>query len=250
MFRIFRKKDDEAEDKKKVTQMGVLIGLGAVTAVLVIVTVLCYKSTVSKGLKAAEAAFTDAKNAAAEQTYQLYYQSSFDRAEKKYHVANEAVINITDVKEVAKLEVLEVSITEYSIIDKSDNTDGITSWLEVPVSGVYTVDLQAGEYLVDQQRGMVTIRLPLPQLEHADIDDANVTKLLFRNDFWNDSLSVGADMHQQQRLEAYEKARSEMTTNPAYYESAEKSARILIENLVREINRDVPGLAVEIEFME
>ena len=242
MFRIFRKKDNEAENKKKVTQIVVLIVLMAVTAVLVIAAVLCYKSTVSRGLKAAEAAFTDAKNAAAEQTYQLYYQSSFDRAEKKYHVANEAVINITDVKEVAKLEVLEVSITEYSIID--------TSWLEVPVSGVYTVDLQAGEYLVDQQRGMVTIRLPLPQLEHADIDDANVTKLLFRNDFWNDSLSVGADMHQQQRLEAYEKARSEMTTNPAYYESAEKSARILIENLVREINRDVPGLAVEIEFME
>ena len=96
----------------------------------------------------------------------------------------------------------------------------------------------------------MTIRLPRPLLEHVDIDDENVKSRLFENDWKNERLSVGSDLYQKQRQEAYEKARADMLSCTEYYAHAESSAAVLITNLVREINSEVDGLMVEIEFMD
>ncbi len=251
MFGLFKKNSEERV--RGTAELRIMISMSVVLSVIFIVfSVLCirtFSTSAAVGAIVAEDAFRTAKTQKADEVYQAYYQQSYDEAFEMYRVRNDVQINITNVRETAKLEVLEISVTEYSIVEKEDNKHNITSWLEVPVSGIYTVDLLAGEYLVDQERRSVTIRLPRPMLEHVDIDDENVKSRLFENDWKNESLSVGSDLYQKQRQEAYEKARAEMLSCTEYYAHAESSAAALITNLVREINSEVDGLMVEIEFM-
>lgn len=139
---------------------------------------------------------------------------------------------------------------EYIIEQKDQNHSNIESWLEVPGTGVFTVDLMTGEYLVDKERRTVVIRVPMPVLENVQIDYAHVEKLLFENDVLNDSYHVGEDLYEKQISDAYTSIYNELSTDPQYYEYAEKSAKLLIENLVKELNSDVPGLHVVVEFMK
>lgn len=256
MFGLFQKKTEEKTQRTAEMRILILV-IALLFAALIGFTVLnirTFSTSAATGAIPAEEAFQKTKEAKAQEVYRTYYQKSFDEAFEKYRVVNDVQINITDVRETAKLEVLEISVTEFSIVEKEDNPDHITSWLEVPVNGIYTVDLMAGEYLVDQQRRTVTIRLPRPVLEHVDIDDENEKSRLY-DDGWffpwdNGSVKVGEDLYQKQRKEPYEKARAEMLSCPSYFEHAESSAAILITNLVKEVNREVNGLVVEIEFMD
>ena len=250
MFWLKKKDDAEAQQAKAEARFFLPI-IGTLSIILIIFIVLCLLTTggmVSNGAKIAETAFRNKKDEVAANIRKEYYDTAFRITEQRYHVSNDVAINITDVREVAKLEVLAVSVTEHSIADKADNDANITSWLEVAVNGVYTVDLQAGEYLVDRARKTVTIRLPSPVLEHVAIE--NEEKLFFKNDLFNDSQAEGNALHMQQRKEAFEKAKDEMISNPDYIESAENSAKILISDLVQKVNSEVPGLVVEVEFVE
>ena len=227
--------------------------IAVLSIVLILFLVLSFRScssTVAAGADSAVLAFNEKKDSTEEEAYQEFYAASYDKAEQQYHVSNDVTIDISDVKEIAKLEVLEVSTVEYIIENKTDNDSNITSWLEVPGTGVFTVDLMAGEYLVDKERKTVVVRIPLPRLENVGIDYENTEKLLFENDFFNDSYRAGADLYAEQIEEAYTAIYNELSTNPMYYENAENSARLLISNLVKEMNRDIPELTVEVEFME
>lgn len=251
---FWHKKSENTEKQQSTAEIRLLIPIvGTLSIILIVFIVLCILTTggtVSSGAKTAEAVFLDKKNAVAEEIKEEFYNTAFEKAEQHYHVSNDVEINIADVRETAKLEVLAVSVTEYSIADKTDNDANITSWLEVPVNGVYTVDLQAGEYLVDRARKTVTIRLPSPVLEHVDIDDEHVVSRFFKNDWLNDSQAEGSALHARQRKEAFEKAKDEMRSNVSYIESAENSAKILISDLVQKVNSEIPGLVVEVEFLE
>ena len=181
-------------------------------------------------------------------TYNKVYSSFFDSGDRKYHVKNKVTIHIGNLEETKKLEVLRVSDVEYIIVNKDSNEDKIESWLEVPGTGVFTVDLHAGEFIIDSDRSYVLVRIPYPELENVGIDYRNVEKLLFEDDALNGSYSVGEDLARQQLGEAVLLIQKEFTSNQNYFLNAQNSAVNTIENLVKQLNPDVPDLIIEVEF--
>ena len=143
---------------------------------------------------------------------------------------------------------LKISDVEYSIVGSSDNSNNITSWLEVPGQGTYVVNLQAAEFIVDDERSYVLVRVPYPELTNISIDYANVRKLFFKNDLFDDSYKVGEDLASQQLRSADSLIKKEFTSNQHFYLSAQKAAISTIQCLVKQLNPEVTDLTVDVEF--
>lgn len=182
--------------------------------------------------------------------YQAAYEGYKSAAEEKYHVSNRVSVYIGNLQEEQKLEVLRVTDVEFIIEDKADNADEITSWLEVPGEGAFVVDLKAGEFIVDERRASVLVRVPCPELTNVHIDYANVQKILFKNDIFNESYKVGEDLAQSQLDKADALIRKEFTSNENFYLNAQEAAKHTIEALVKQLNPEVPDLTVDVEFYD
>lgn len=61
---------------------------------------------------------------------------------------------------------------------------------------------------------------------------------------------VGEDIAQSLINEAYVLMQKEFDSNARYYDNAEKSAKRLIENIVKGLNSNVENLQVDVEFAE
>lgn len=200
-------------------------------------------------VKSTKNAYDAAKGEKSEEIYQSFYDMSFQAAEAEHHVANDIDISITSIQMVDKLEVLQVSDVEYVILDKEDNDQNITSWLEVPGTGVFTVDLTIAEYTVDAQRQYVHIRVPRPSLSEFAIDYGNIQQLFWNDDIFNGSVKAGEDLVREQVREGSLLLKQYMTSNRMIYESASDAAQRMIVNLVEQFNPDVPNLTVVVDFI-
>ena len=67
---------------------------------------------------------------------------------------------------------------------------------------------------------------------------------------FNGSSREGTNLAQKQVSQASLDAKASITSNQRFHQSAEKSAQILITNLVKEFNPDIPDLTVEVEFID
>lgn len=204
----------------------------------------------NNGSRSVRAAFDREKQAAEESIYNSYYEKGFQAGEEAYHVKNRAVISLSNIRETSNLEVLSVSDIAFMIEEPGIDNKNIQSWLEVPGTGVFTVDLSSGEYLVDDERTMVFVRVPKPELlpMNISIDHANIKILRFVSNGWKTSIRDGEQMAEKQLNEARTFIQEDILSNLQYYEYAEKSARSLLENLIRAVNKEIPDLKVEIEF--
>ena len=97
---------------------------------------------------------------------------------------------------------------------------------------------------------MVFVRVPKPELlpMNISIDHANVEVLRFESNAWQTSVRDGEQLAGKQLNEARTRIQEDISSNLQYYEFAEKSARSLLENLIRSVNSEIPDLKVEIEF--
>ncbi len=206
------------------------------------VTLFCYGNHLM--LTGFSSVYTTEKDAAYEAQWEKYY----NRAEQSYHVSNQISVSIVDLEATGKLEVLDVSDVEYVVQDANSDNHNITSWLEVPGSGTYTVDLEAAEFVIDNMHNYVLARLPEPEISNISIDYKNVKKLFFKNDLFNDSYAVGEDLAREQLATADSLIKEELTSNRSFFESAENAAKISVSCLIRQLNPDVPDLTVEVEF--
>lgn len=96
----------------------------------------------------------NAYQTAEQNAYNGIYQTAFDIAEAQNHVSNYAVISVEGIRKVSRLEVLTASGSEF-VIKNADSDKKTVSWLEVQGTGVFTVDLFAGEFIVDPERQSV-----------------------------------------------------------------------------------------------
>ena len=184
----------------------------------------------------------------AQGVYDQFYQVSYDHAERENHVSNRATIVLGEVKEIAKLEVLKVTTVENIVEQKDDNKDMMTLWVEYTGEGVYTVDLEEAEYLVDNSRHSVIVRLPGVQLSTVSVNSGDI--LLFENKWGNDSIMDGVQLNDEQKFEATMKINEKFSSTPEYIECAERSAVKMLTEWITEINSDIPDLTVTVEFME
>ena len=224
------------------------VGTTVILVIIFILSVFFISKAIGKGTMALAESYNAAYASEKEKTYSELYEKYYNRAEAEYHVSNRVSISVEDLKETAALEVLKVSDIEYVIEDGADNKDNITTWLEVPGEGVFVVDLQKAEFIVDDERQFVRVRAPYPEITNITIDYKNVQNLIFKNDIFNDSDRVGEDLAREMLKEAYELFEDEFTSNQYFYGTAENIAKISVECLVRQFNPDVPNLTVEVEF--
>ncbi len=231
---------DQNQNKTKLPWI-ILIVMG-------IITVIAGTGIVRTGADAISASYKEAYEQQKASVYQNFYDKYYKNAEKKYHVSNRVSINIEDIKEVANLEVLKVSDVEYVIENAADNKNGISSWLEVPGEGIYIVNLQAAEFIVDDEREYIRVRVPYPELVNISLDYMNIKPLLFQNDVLNDSYKVGEELAKNQLNTADILIKKEFLSNEQYYLNAQKAAVSTIQCLIRRLNPENPELDIDVEF--
>lgn len=234
------------------TTVGAIAGIAflLLTVIFLLVGSVFSSRAVTVGAEAAAAAYDEAELTAKQNMYNEFYSSAYEKSFENNKVSNNISISIGEVREMAKLEVLRVSTVQYIPENNEDNDKGITAWLEVPGFGVYTVDLLAGEYIIDNERKSVTVRVPEPVLEQVTIDYQGVERLFFNNEGFNESYRVGEEIARKQLKQGYEKIYNELKSDTSYYYSAISSAEKLIKRLIIDLNRNVDGLVVEVEFMK
>lgn len=228
-------------------------GSGTIIAIVLLlimgaVTVYLANGIIGAGASALFDSYNSAYASERDAAYQAQYEKYYERAEQEYHVSNRVSVSIGDLRETAALEVLTVSDVEYIVEEGSTNSNGITSWLEVPGQGTYIVDLQAAEFIVDDERGYVLVRAPYPELTNITINYANVQKLFFKNDLLNDSYKVGEELARKQLGSADMLIKKEFASNQHFYLSAQEAARSTIQCLVKQLNPELPDLDVDVEF--
>jgi len=179
--------------------------------------------------------------------YQSFYQYAFDRAEKRYHVSNRVLISIGSLEEVERLEVLKANAIEFVTENREDNDGNITSWLEVEGEGTFVVDLLAAEFIVDNDRQLVLVRVPSPELTGVKI--ITISRRLFKDDWRNGSFQEGVHLANRQEIEAKLKIEKSLMANQYTFKCAQDVAKSMIVNLVKALNPGVSDLIVEVECM-
>lgn len=187
--------------------------------------------------------------AAEQKAYDDIYQTAFDRAEAWYHVSNHVLLSVEGVREVSRLEVLTVNGSEF-VIKNADEDDPTTSWLEVKGVGVFTVDLSSGEFIVDNERHYILVRVPKPMLTECKIEGTGKQFFDDGRFFSNGSVDEGVRLSQAQLSEGRMKLEDSMKKSRVFYDASMEAAVRSIDLLVHEWNPDVQDLHVEVEFIE
>jgi hypothetical protein len=180
-----------------------------------------------------------------EETYQKFYQISYDAAEKKYHVENNVTISVENVEKENELEVLQVSDVEYITSEEIS-----TRCTAIRGNGTYTVDLNRAEYLIDNERQYVLVRVPNPHLKMVGLDDKYENYGFEENGMFNGNIKEGVDLARKDLQTAEVQIQEKLATTQSYYEYAQNSARLMISNIVKNLNPEIPNLTVDVEFVD
>ena len=228
----------------------------AVAVIMFIWSVCLFGGTVAAGAESAARKFQERKESVSENIRQKFYDGAFQQAEKKYHVRNRAAITLGNLREEGRLEVLEISGVEY-IAGYEGKTN---AWLQVSGRAAYTVDLRVAEYLIDEERAIVRIRLPRPVLSEPWVEKADILfleeekgaldQILEKTPLLGNHAGEGTRFADRQIEEGRNKIRASMLSNQSFYEYAKEAAETILTNLVKDLNADTPDLAVQIAFYD
>lgn len=207
--------------------------------------------------------YHSAKDTAKQETEESFYNAVFELSESAHHLSNDITIQIQGITEIRNLEVLNVFLTDYQVWPEQETSGGVLdivvdpligdaeAWIRFDGIGIFTVSLQNADFILDEQRKSVLVRVPSPVMERVliqpDEDDVLYTSDagLFNN---------ASDTGQQLVLSLTQKAQQDMTakarSNPEYYAQAKASAEKTITHLIKNLNPDLPDLSVEVEFID
>ncbi len=231
-----------------------------IAVILVIIIMIAVFLSVSS--KAAYSAYTLKKDQVSEETYEKFYGRIYDAAESSHHVTNDVTISIGSLREENRLEVLKVSDVVYEITENEQPggtlnniltrifSRAVDSWLKVPGSGVYTVDMRTAEFVIDNDHEYVLVRMMEPELTEFSIDYADVEELYFKdNAIFHNPARVGVDLVINQLNDAEHDLTDDITSNERFHDSACSAAVNIVTGLIRELNQDLPDLTIEVEFI-
>ena len=237
-------------NKKQTSWIVWTVILAMVLLILVVTSVLIVKSSIVNGVSNAIGSFEDTYARAKDDTYKTIRDKAYAIAEKRNHVSNKVSISMGDIKSKASLKVLHVSDVVYVITDAEDTPSGTAAWLKVTGSGDYKVNLLAAEYIIDNNRQYVLIRVPRPQLDSDNIDIGQCDNIYFSENKWSSSNSVksGEELARNQLNEAKMKIQEDFLANENYSKMAEKTARSMIEALIKGFNPEIDNIRIDVEF--
>ena len=170
---------------------------------------------------------------------------------------------IQGITEIRNLEVLNVFLTDYQIWPEQNSSGGILdmvtdplmgdaeAWIRFNGIGTFTVDLQNTEFILDEQRQTVLVRIPSPVIDPVLIqqDDDDV---LYTSDagLFNNSSDIGNQLILSMTQKAQQNMTAKARSNPEYYTQAKTSAKKTITQLIKNLNPDLSDLTVEVEFTD
>jgi len=256
MAETMRNAKTDFETIKKVKRSYLIAGIVSIFLIIAAVPLLLFwagnklSDAAENGAKAADAAYNVAKADTVNAIITPAYQAAYQRAEKENHVANEVSIVVDSLQLKSDLRVLEVYDVEYSIHTADSNEAKIDSWLMIPGKGAFTVDMKAAEFIIDDERDYVMVRVPRPELKNCGIIYEEVKKLLYENGGCNEDPKFGEEQARKQLEEGYLLIQDRLCSDPMFYNSAENAARNIITSMVKALNVDVKNLTVDVEFIE
>ncbi len=213
---------------------------------------------IDKGVEAATNSYAESKEEAHLSTYNKFFESSKDA----HAVSNDVAITIDSIREENELEVLQVHDVVY---ETSENEEGnlfeeffnsivnpqVTSWLEIPGEGVFTVDLKTAEFIIDEAHNHVLIRIFPPQLSQFRLSYDKVVILYFNDEgLLNETAKVGEAVAREQLSSAESSLIQNIRNNQRFDQSAKDSAVQILTILVKDLNPELPDLTVEVEFID
>ena len=213
--------------------------------VLFLLNVLFYNKIIESGGAAFRTAYDTAKEEEEKEIYSRFYEAAFEQ----YKTTNDISINIENTNEEGKLEVLSVYDVAYIIQDSETSEDGTTAWLEVPGTGIFTVDIHACEFLTDHQRNIIIARIPHPELSRFTIDYENVSLLNFSTGLTNGSIEKGEELAHNQLQEGDMRIRENILSNQKIILSADSAAKKIVKQLLVSVN-PVEDIEIIVEFIE
>ncbi len=252
------------KQKRKINKSFIYIAIFLVIGGLIAVCVYLFYDTLTVGTAATNSAFQAEKETSSEEAYDWFYNKSYTAAEASHHVSNDVSITIGSLREEAKLEVLNVSNIEYTIFSNENegtsrqsfwdfvtaDEDDLVSWFAIPGNGVFTVDLRTAEFIIDEERAYVLLRIPRPELTEFTIDFANVEILYFEDSgLFKNSAKAGVDLALEALQDAEQTLREEILSDQRFYQAAYDNAVSLLTCLIMELNPDFSNLTVDVEFI-
>lgn len=236
--------------EKKYGKKGTLL-LFSILVLLLVLTGVFWNGLVSSGAKSAKAHFEYSKEVSKQNAYDKTYSAAYDKAIKKYQATNDVYITVGNIKEVSNLQVL--SVLERVLVTQTDEEKaggifGIGSieyWIIYEGYGIYTINMQVSEFIIDNSRHYVLARIPRPELTINM--DANSESVKLQTAKINDQLA--SNLYRSATVRAYNQL-AEKIDNGEYYRNAENEAKEQVKKLIERLNSDVSDLAVEVKFLD
>lgn len=234
--------------------LSVSLVLLAAIVVCILVGTFMIRRVIGKCFAGLTDGFHNTVDTAASETYDFFYKKSYESAYAQNHVRNKVSIIIGPLREKAELEVLEVHDVEYTFGALSDKKE---KWLKSTGSAVFTVNLAAGEFLTDDARQYVLMRVPAPEVgafnisDPVDISPEQKKGLLSSfTGFGGDHADEESDLANTLVAEAQVKMQETVSSSPYFYNAAKDAAKTTLINFVKSLNPEIPELTVEVEFFE
>lgn len=218
--------------------------------VLVIISLIIVRTAFKSGANA----FSDGYDAQKTKIHDSIYDYFKDKAKQKYLVSNRATIKLGNIREESNLEVLKVIESAWIIQNDEQNKAGVTRWVKYVGEGIFTVDLTESEFLVNDNKHYVLIRIPEPAMTEFGILSENTEPLLYvHKKFLDDgSYKEGADLSIDFHRRAESAIQDNINNNQNYLSQAKDAAIEQLTKLVKLLNpsEEMADLIVEIEFID
>lgn len=225
----------------------------ALICIFMFAGIILINSFMTNFKKAGNAAFDTTYNDTKQETYDGFKQKAFNYYEAKNHVSNRATITIGNIKEENSLEVLSVSESWIKINDGKKSDDNTTRWIEFSATGIYTVDMTMSQFIIDDNKGYVLVKLQTPQLTQFALDTSPVVKNFNYEEGMlriNGNYDNGVKMHLEDRAEAYQVLKERISGKDEDLTAAKASTETLIRTFIRSVNPelDLKDSDIIIEF--
>ena len=249
-----KKRQISKKGKKNRNQRPNIVFISAATVIVgILLNLFLVNIGITNGARNLFGTFLDTKNRVASETEKDITDDLTKRAENATHTANRVDLNISNIRETAALEIMEVCDVEYIVEKPTDNSHNYERWAKTSGRAIYTVNLEESEFLVDNLRKTVYIRIP--KIEYK-IVDLKTIPLLIHDGLnleldWTSLSAIGAEIALKQENQGEEKVRKEFDTNPQYIAEAKNAAKEVLTQLVKGLNPNHKDeITVIVEFDE
>lgn len=230
--------------KKKRRSVNITAFLYAFLIILTaVINLSLYRSTVKKAEKAFTASYTSETENQKNDANEKFYEAALEQ----YRSENDINTDIPTENNEGKLQVLKINDT-ICIPQSAESGAEEGSYLEVPCTGIFTVDLSISEFITDRQRSAVTVRIPQPELTSFTIDFDNAKLKNSSGIIISNGKMTSSELAHQLMSEDDPVIKETLLSNKIFSENAASAAQKIISELILAYN-PYETITADVEFI-